>query len=627
MAAEPRRLLRQAFEQLRPPPRLSLSEWADEHFRLSAESSADPGRWRTLPYQRGIMDAITDPTVTFVTLMKSARVGATQIMKAGTAYYIHQDPCPILNVQPTVDNAKEFSKEDIATMLRDVPAISDLVPKAKGRDSKNSLLHKSFPGGVLSLVGANSGAGLRRISRRVVFLDEVDAYPASAGNDGDPVRLAIKRTEYFWNRKIVAASTPLIAAASRIEQLYESGDQRRYYVPCPQCGHRDYLVFSEPNKGEPGHWMAWPEAKPEDAHLVCSANGCVIEERHKRQMLEQGEWVAHAEFRGHASFHIWAAYSLSPNASWGQIAAEFVEANRDGPEALKTWVNTTLGETWQERGEAPDYERLFARREPYPIGSVPDGVVFVTAGVDVQNDRWVYEVVGWNARRESWSIDAGIIFGDTADADEWAQLDDLLSRSYDGHSIARLAIDSGYAAQMVYAWARRHPKRVMACKGMSRHTLITTPTKVDVTIRGKTLKRGCWLWGLGEGVAKSELYGWLGLELPDNGEPYPKGFCHFPEYDKEYFRQLTSEHLVKIKMRSGIPKLEWQLQPGRENHYLDCRILARAAAEVVGLSRMKDADRPRPAADPAPSTDARVPISKPRKKWQQRERERRQGWL
>lgn len=613
-----------AWGQLRPPPRLSLSAWADEHFRLSAESSADPGRWRTLPYQRGIMDAITDPTITFVTLMKSARVGATQIMKAGMAYYIHQDPCPILNVQPTVDNAKEFSKEDIATMIRDVPVLRDLISPAKGRDSKNSMLHKSFPGGVLSLVGANSGAGLRRISRRVVFLDEVDAYPSSAGNDGDPIRLAIKRTEYFWNRKIVAASTPLIASASRIEQLFEQGDQRRYYMPCPHCGHRDYLVFREPAAGEPGHWMSWPDGEPEKAHFVCSLGGCIIEEKHKRTMLGAGEWVAHAVSPGHASFHIWAAYSVSPNATWGQIAAEFVEANKEGPEALKTWVNTTLGETWHERGEAPDYERLYARREMYPIGSVPAGVLFLTAGVDVQADRFVFEVVGWNARKESWSIDKGYLLGNTADEETWAQLDALLDRTYDGKTIEKLAIDSGYASQMVYAWVRRRGKRVMACKGMSRHTLISTPSKVDVTIRGKTLKRGCWLWGLGEGVGKGELYGWLGLNSPNIGEPFPKGFCHFPEYDKEYFKQLTAEHLVKIKMRSGIPKLEWQIQPGRENHYLDCRVLARAAAAVVGLDRMRP-DEPKPTTRPS-AEEPGEEMEGRRAKWQEREK-RTESWL
>jgi phage terminase large subunit GpA-like protein len=318
-------------------------------------------------------------------------------------------------------------------------------------------------------------------------------------------------------------------------------------------------------------------------------------------MLEQGEWIAHAEAPGHASFHIWSAYSVSPNATWGQIASEFVEANREGPEALKTWVNTTLGQTWQERGEAPDYEHLYARRETYPIGSVPEEVVVLTAGVDVQGDRFVFEVVGWNARRESWSIDKGLLFGNTANEDSWSLLDELLQRTYDGKRIAKLAIDSGYAAQMVYAWARRYPSLVMACKGMSRHTLVSTPTKVDVTIRGKTMKRGCWLWGLGEGVGKSELYGWLGLELPDKGQPFPKGFCHFPEYDKEFFKQITAEHLVKIKMRSGIPKLEWQIQPGRENHYLDCRILARAAAAVLGLDRMAPAPTVPPRTHPLPA--------------------------
>ena len=466
---------------LRPPPRLSLSEWADRHFYLSAESAAEPGRWSTLPYQRGIMDAVTDPAVEYVSLMKSARIGATKMMNATIGYHMHQDPCPILVVQPTVEDAQGYSNEEIAPMLRDSRVLSEIVGEPTAKTSGQTILQKQFPGGSLSMVGANSGRGFRRVSRRIVIFDEVDGYPPSAGAEGDQIKLGIRRSEYYWNRKIIAASTPLIAGASRIEEMFEAGDQRRYHVPCPQCGAMDILVFQA---GDRGHAMTWPDGEPEAAYFICSANGCVIEDKDKRSMLEGGEWQPEAEFSGHASFHIWAAYSLSPNATWGQIAAEFVEAKRQGPEKLKTFVNTTLGETWQDRGAAPDWERLFARREPYPIGSVPARVVCLTAGADVQKDRIVYEVVGWARTKESWSVDAGVLMGDTADEATWSQLDELLDRPFVGPDgellrIAKLAVDSGYNTQVVYNWCRRHPMtRVIACKGMATaRTLVGTPSK------------------------------------------------------------------------------------------------------------------------------------------------------
>lgn len=580
-----------------PPPELSLSEWADESFYLSAESAAEPGRWHTLPYQRGIMDALTDPTVERVSFMKSARVGATKMMNALIAYHMAQDPCPILLVQPTVEDAEGYSKEEIAPMLRDCPSLAGLVLERKSKSAAQTILHKVFPGGILSMVGANSGRGFRRVSRRVVIFDEVDGYPPSAGNEGDQIKLGIKRTEYYANRKIFAASTPLVAGASRIEDLFEQGDRRRYHVPCPHCGHRDYLVFSE---GERGHWMQWPENEPGAAYFVCRGAGCIIEHKDKRAMLELGAWIADAPFSGHASFHIWAAYSLSPNATWGQLAAEFLEAKRGGPEKLKTFVNTALGETWHDRGEAPDWEKLYSRRESYSIGSVPAGVVFLTAGVDVQKDRFVYEVVGWDHAKRSWSVDAGILMGDTSLDATWRQLDDLLGRTFPGEkgaqfAIHRLAIDSGYNTQQVYGWARRHGMaRVIAGKGVSTaRVFLGTPSPVDVTIGGKRLQRGYKVWPLGVSLGKSELYGWLRLPLPGDGEEFPPGWCHFPEYDQEFFRQLTAEHLVTVThKRTGFTALEWHIIPNRENHWLDARILARAAASSLGLDRA----RPQPQA-------------------------------
>lgn len=604
----------------RPPPRLTLSQWADEHYRMSAESSAEPGRWHTLPYQREIMDAFTDPRVTYVSVMKSARVGWTLMLNAFIGFNLHQTPCPILVVQPTVDDAKGYSKESIAPMLRDCPVLAQIVfedAEENGpRDSGNTILHKKFPGGVLSLVGANSGTGFRRVSRQVVLFDEVDAYPPSAGSDGDPIKLGIKRSEFYWNRKIGAGSTPLTEGASRIAELFEAGDQRRYFVPCPHCGHMAPLVFREPTKeGDvAGHTMTWPEGEPEKACFSCQANGCAIEEQDKRTMIERGEWRAAKPFEGHASFHIWAAYSYSPNASWAQIAKEFLDA-KGKPEQLKTFVNTALGETWRERGEAPDWERLYGRREHYGIGIVPEEAIVVTAGVDVQKDRFVYEVVAWGAGKESWSIDIGVIPGDPAKEADWAGVDDLLARTYettDGSRIGirRLGVDSGYNTNAVYSWARRHSAdKVLATKGVSTaKTLVGSPTPVDVTVRGKRIARGCKVWPIGVDVAKAELYGWLHLAQPADGEEFTSGYCHFPEHEPEFFKQLTAEQLVPHVDRKGFVHHEWEKIPGRENHWLDTRVIARAVAYTLGLDRMKPPARPAPpSAAPAPESEPTAP--------------------
>ena len=628
----------------RPPPRLRLSEWADAKFMLPS-GDANAGRWHSLPYQRGVLDAMSDPLIERVTWMKSSRVGYTKSFCAAVGYYIEHDPCPILIVQPTIDDAQKHSKEDLAPMLAEVPVLQGLVADVKTRDSSNTILYKVFRGGSLSLVGANSPRGFRRTSRRVVIFDEVDGYPVSAGSEGDPMRLAIMRTEYYWNRKILAGSTPTIAGHSAIERLFELGDQRRYYVPCPSCGDFQVLRFPQ---------MKWPEGQPERAYYVCETNGCVIEHRSKRDMVEAGEWRAEhpehfTEFNRHASFHIWAGYSYSPNATWGQLAAEFVQATHAGTTTLRTFVNTVLGETWQDRGEAPDWERLMRRREPYAIGTVPSGALFLTAGVDVQKDRVVYLVIGWGRGKTSWVIDYGILPGDTADLDKgpWPQVDALLARTFPHEggaelAIRMLAVDSGYNTQQVYAWARRYPmSRVIAVKGQAvGGSFIASPTPVDVSDRGRKLKRGYKVWNIVGGIAKSELYGWLRLEMPTDGSPPPPGFVHIPELGEDFFRGITAEQLLPFKTAKGYLRLEWTQIPGRQNHELDAWVYARGGASVLGLDRFQEKDwaaleisigreptppKPKPDAPVATPTPAAASLVAPRRAapWLPR----RQRWL
>jgi phage terminase large subunit GpA-like protein len=605
---------RALYAPLKPPPRRSISEWADDKFYLSAESSAEAGKWTSMPFQRGILDAFSDARVTYVSVMKSARVGWTKIINIVAARHIDEDPCSIMIVQPTVEDAEGYSKEEIAPMLRDVPCLAGKVSDAKSRDSDNTIATKKYPGGVLSFVGANSGRGFRRVSRRIVLLDEIDAYPLSAGKDGDQYRLAEKRTLWFWDRKVGAGSTPLVHQTSRIRKLFLAGDQRRYYVPCPHCGHMDYLVFSKPKASTdeterdddearpatPGHFMAWDKDAPESAHFVCSDCGACIEETHKHWMVERGEWRAAKAFNGHASFHIWAAYSYAPNAGWSQIVKEFLEASKAGPDELRTLVNTVLGETWRERGEAPEWERLYRRRENYPRGSVPPGALFLTAGVDVQRDRLVFEIVGWGRGKISWSIDSDVLIGDTSSHDNavWLELDAFLARKFSTPlgvemPIWSLAVDSGDQTQVVYNWARRYEMpRVIAVKGVdARNVLVGAPSPVDVSLGGKKIANGYKVWPVSGDVAKGELYGWLRLPEPTaEGALHPSGFCHFPEYGEDYFKQLTAEQKITTRDRKGFPVMSWELKPGRQNHVLDCRVYARAAAQVIGLDRFRESD-------------------------------------
>ncbi len=306
-------------------------------------------------------------------------------------------------------------------------------------------------------------------------------------------------------------------------------------------------------------------------------------------MVDAGEWRAAAPFLGHASFFLWSAYSFSPNASWGQIAAEYVTAEKEGPDQLKTFWNTMLGRTWTTRGDAPEWRRLWDRREHYAAGTVPAGVEFLTAGVDVQGDRLVFEVVGWGKRKESWSIEIGNINGSTASEDSrvWRQLDELLAKEWRSaagqvFTIRMLGIDTGHNAQIVYAWCRRHtPGPVMAVKGEGTDgtPILASYSEKDVTIGGHKIPGGVQLWPVGVNAAKEELYGWLRLEAPtDPGEPFPSGYCHFPEHGDYWFKELTAEQLVEVRKRSGHLARMWQKLPGRANEALDIRVYARAAA-------------------------------------------------
>lgn len=574
---------------LQPPPRLKISEWAKRYRVLSRKDSARSGRWRSDPHQDEIMDAFCDPRVWKVVLMAASQiVGKSQMMNNVVGYYMDVDPTNMMMVFPTISDAEKWSKGRLDPLIETTRRLEGKIKRRQSRDSENTIFHRQFRGGQMFIVGSNAPSGLSAQSVRLLIADEVDRYEASAGEEGDPLELAEQRTETYWNRKVAHVSTPLIAGLSRIEASYQESDQRVYECRCPHCDGFFCVEFEhiewakdETRKGKVRHLT-------DTAHVVCSECGAAWSESDRQRAIEAGRWRATAPFNGVAGFRI-NAFACK-RASLARLAKRWINA-QGSPEREKTFVNLVCARTWQQRGEAPESERLYERREPYKVGIVPERGVILTAGVDVQRDRLECEIVAWGRGLESWSVDYQVLHGDPAQGEVWAKLDRLLRqpiRHAAGSEcrIARVAVDTGYEANLVYDWRRRlGDARVILVKGFDRlHQALGRPTWVEINARGKTIKRGVQLWPIGVSYLKSELYSWLRLPVPDVAAPC---FCHFPaSYDREHFDQLTAEQLV-TRVVKGYPRREWVKTRGR-NETLDCRIYARAAAAHLGMDNWSE---------------------------------------
>ena len=535
------------------------------------------------------MDAISDGGVESVVIMSSSQVGKSEAL-GNVGYYIDQDPAPIMLVTPTERDAEAWSKDRFSPMARDTPCLGGKIADPKSRDGSNKILHKRFPGGHLTIVGANAPSGLASRPIRILLCDEVDRYPFSAGAEGDPVNLAKKRTVTFWNRKIVLVSTPTIRGASRIETAYLESDQRQYWVPCPSCGAHQVLVWGQVRWDSAGG-----EHRPETARYHCNGCDAAWSDAGRWAAIRKGEWRARAPFRGIAGFHLNEVYS-----SWVRLEAmvrAFLSARAGGDEAMKTFVNTSLGQSWMESGEAPDWRRLYDRRERWPAGTVPAGGLMLTAGADVQKDRIEVDVWAWGRGLESWLVDHVVIDGEPESATAWSALAGLLGQTWPHElgahlPIARLAVDTGYEAPAVYAWARAQGFAQVA-PGFNRASPVSGPTYVDAPIAGKRLRRGARLWTVAVSTFKAETYRHLRLERPTAdellaGASSPPGTVHLPDWiDDEWLKQFVAEQLVTVKTKRGFARLEWQKLRER-NEALDARVYARAAAWIAGLDRWSE---------------------------------------
>lgn len=562
-----------------PPPKLRLDEWADQYRYLSRENSAEPGRWNTdrTPYLREIMHAITDPTVEEVVVIKAARIGYTEgIIGNAIGYFIDQDPCPQLVVLPTVDDAKGWSKDNLTPLIEETPRLEGKVKDQKSRDSGNTILSKRYPGGSLKAIGANSPRGFRRITARVVYFDEVDGYPVGAGTEGDQISLGRKRAQTFDNRKFVIGSTPTIKDASRIETAYKASSMGRYFVECSHCKHAQTLVWKN---------IAWdkvthPDGTVEDlantAHYVCANCACVIEERDKRAMVLAGKWRHEIPTRRRVrGFHINALYSLFYGARWEVLVEEFLAAKED-PSLLQVWVNTNLGETFEERGSRIDASTLASRCEKY-AAAVPAGVGILTAAADIQGDRIEFKVKGWGAGQESWLIDHQIFWGDPGQPEVWEALDVAIRLRYKHElgselRIRAVAVDSGgHHTDAVYAFVKSRQRRgVYAIKGYSEGGRPIWPRRPS-----KTNKHGVKLFSIGTDTAKDVIFSRLRRSAAG------PTCMHFPVgTSDEYFAQLTAEKKVR-DLVNGRPVYRYRkIRP--RNEALDLEVYCLAALQSLG---------------------------------------------
>lgn len=511
-------------------------------------------------------------------MMKSSQVGWTEILGNIVGYYVHQDPAPILLVQPTLEMAEAWSKDRLAPMLRDTPVLRDKVKDPRARDSGNTLLHKQFEGGHITIAGANSPAGLASRPIRVLLFDEVDRFPASAGTEGDPISIGRKRTVTFWNRKMLVGSTPTVKGMSRIESGFEGSDQRFFFVPCPDCHEPQRLVWSQ---------VRWQEGQPDTACYVCAHCGVEIPDVKKLEMLRGGEWRSSKPSTGIAGFHISEIYS--PWVTWGEMARNFLEAKKL-PETLQTFINTALGETWEDSGEKIDPANLANRREAYTPASLPAGILLLTRGTDVQDDRLESTLWGWGKDGEKWRIKHDVLRGGPGaigPGSVWNDHDSLLTETFqtdDGRTLVceACAVDSGgHFTEQVYTYtSTRKGRRVWAIKGVGGPGRTAWPKRASKS--GKHRKE---LWPVGVDTIKDVLYGQLKHVIA----PGP-GYTHFDSAtDTEYLEQLTSETLVYRQVNGRKVKAWKPRSLGIKQEALDCWVYAFAA--MVGRGGTKLLDR------------------------------------
>lgn len=573
---------RKAISYLRPPEKLSPSEWAEKHIRIP-QGNAIPGliRFGNAPYQREPLDMVADPDCRHITLMWGAQVGKTQVMNCAIGYHIAHKPQSQMMMQPSQGDLQTWLETKFQPLVDGNDVLGERIAKVRGRQGVNNQRLKSYPGGFLMFAWAGSPRTMRGRSAPKICCDEVDGYQVTA--EGHPVSLLWQRAATFGDQRLlIETSTPTIKNLSKIESSFTEGDQRRYWIPCPHCDHYQTLKWSNV------HWQKDPdtgEHQPWTALYHCEACGCGIDDGQKIAALKRGQWRAEKPFRGHASYHLSELYSAFRR--WRDIVESFLEKRAHGD--MQTFVNVSLAETWEEQGEQADPNALQRRAVEYPA-QVPAGGVYLTAGIDMQMDRLEVEVVAWGVGEESWSIEHRVLWGDPLELDVWSDLDDYLTETWVHESGAVLGISascldtggtSGYP-QAAYEYARtRSSRRLFAVKGVAGwgRPIVAAPGKRKSSAKARKVN----LFPVGVDEAKLVV-----MRRLTQTQPGP-GYCHFPDgRDVEYYQQLTAERLVTRYVK-GHPIREWHKMRDR-NEALDCRVYAMAALKLMNpnLKRLSD---------------------------------------
>lgn len=562
---------------LKPLPKTSVSNWADNHRMLSSGISAEPGKWKTsrAPYQKDIMNAFTEPGIHRVVVKSSSQIGKSDMMNNVIGRFAHLDPCAIMMIQPTIDMAQDYSKTRIAPMIRDTKVLNNLFYDVKSRDANNTILSKVFPGGRLIMCGANSPAGLASRPIRILLADEVDRFPDSAGTEGDPVDLAAKRMTTFWSSCMGLFSTPTNEGSSRIDEEYLAGTQEEWQHKCPNCG--EYHLLRHIDMTVDYKEIKTPSGKKtvivNDVKWRCPHCGFSFSEKEMKQTPQKYiSRNADALKNGIRSFFVNGF--TSPWMTWSKIMREWLEAKGD-PEREKVIMNTVFGESYKQKGAFEDEQIFLRRRESYGA-ELPNGVLLLTAAIDTQDNRLEYEVVGWGKEEECWGIRKGIVLGAPNQDRTWKEIDNILDKTYHfadgkGLKVVRTFIDSGghYTSDVYNYCQKNFHKQRFAIKGRGGPGI---PLIYKIA-KANNAKAPLILLGVDDG--KQQIMDRLSIDSP--GPLY----FHFPQdegikelsnrgYDDLYFKGIISEH-KKVYKRNGVLREVWETTKNVRNEPLDLR--------------------------------------------------------
>ncbi len=559
---------------VKPPAKLKLSEFADQYRYLSPETSAEPGKWYTSRFepQREIMDTMTDPYIETLPIVASSQIGKTEMVNNLLMYHIAHDPGPIMFVHYSDKMAQKWSKFRFDPMVRDNEILRGKISDTNIKNKDSTILEKKFPGGYLMSVGANSPGPLASMPVRILFLDEVDRYPESAGEEGSPVKLAEQRTKTFDNRKIVMISSPAIKATSRIWAEYEKTDQRKWHVPCPHCGEYQEMVWDQ---------VRWTDGDPTTTYYECISCKEPIEESQRYPMVQSGKWVAtYPERINRPGYHLSELYS--PFSTLEKLVETFISARKEQKEGniedMKVFKNTALALPWEDgvQSDLKSSQLVATRTEDYEWS---DKIIFLTGAVDVQDDRLETEIIGWGPGFESWKIDYRQWYGNPAVQTLWDEVGKYLLTPIHGMRVGAAGVDTGgHYTTEAYAFCKRYQsRRFYAMKGSSTQgaPIIRNPTTNN---KGKVK-----LFIIGTHAAKDLIFGRLALTEPGPGYMhFPRSFC-----DEQYFDQLISEVKVRLKTRKGI-KHEYQKRTHTtRNEVLDLTVYNLAALLINPPRKIK----------------------------------------